>query len=112
MLNFFWTQEHIRMLNYHSKGENNQKTPILENIQKFHGTHFHGQKVGFFNVSQTPFRISLLKANKLGTKHLGKVLVTTMIPQHTSLYVNGPGYLTQHIYIKPVQYGYHLHNKT
>ena len=84
MLNFFWTQEHIRMLNYHSKGENNQKTPILENIQKFHGTHFHGQKVGFFNVSQTPFRISLLKANKLGTKHLGKVLVTTMIPQHMS----------------------------
>ena len=84
MLNFFWTQEHIRMLNYHSKGENNQKTPILENIQKFQGTHFHGQKVGFFNVSQTPFRISLLKANKLGPKHLGKVLVTTMIPQHMS----------------------------
>ena len=69
------------MLNYHSKCENNQKTPILENIQKFHGTHFHGQKVGFFNVSQAPFKISLLKANKLGPKHLGKVLVTTIMPQ-------------------------------
>ena len=72
------------MLTYHSKYANKQKTPILENFQKFHSRHLYGQKVGFFNISHKPFRIGLLKANRLGTRHLGKFLEITMMPQQMS----------------------------